>query len=85
MNHESPEFKAAVKEATREAVNEVLITLGIDTANPLELQADMQYVRKSRETTLQVSSAIRKTFIGVVVTGLVSGAVMIIKETINQT
>jgi hypothetical protein len=80
MEHDSPEFKAAVKEATVEAVKEVLITLGIDTDNPIELQADMLYVRRSRETTLQVSGAIRKSFIGLAVTGFISVAVMVIKE-----
>lgn len=80
MNHDSVEFKAAVKEATTEAVKEVLITLGIDTQNPLELQADMQYVRRSRETTQQVSGAIRKSIIGVTITGLVSIVVIVVKE-----
>lgn len=80
MEHDSPEFKLAVKEATVEAVKEVLITLGIDTENPLELQADMLYVRRSRETTLQVSGVIRRSLIGVAITGGVSFLVMAAKE-----
>jgi hypothetical protein len=84
MNNDSAEFNAAVKEATREAVNEVLITLGIDTKKPLELQADMLYVRRSRETTQQVGGVIRKSLIGLAVTGVVSVAVMVIKEAFKQ-
>ena len=80
MDHDSPEFKTAVKEATVEAVKEVLITLGIDTENPLELQADMLHVRRSRETTQQVSGIIRRSLIGVAITGGVSLLVMAAKE-----
>jgi len=37
-------------ETARKVVDELLITLGIDTKNPMEMQADMQHLRAWRNS-----------------------------------
>lgn len=37
------------RQAAREAVKETFLTLGLDPTKPLEAQADMQFLRRTRE------------------------------------
>jgi uncharacterized membrane protein len=58
--------------AAIEAVNEVFEKLGIDTSEPIEIQADMQAVRNWRMSQRTAKKATVGTVVTVLVTGLLA-------------
>lgn len=61
--------KAAVEQAAEEAVRRTLLTLGMSTAEPLELQKDMQHLREWR----MAMGAAKRHGLFAIITILVSG------------
>lgn len=57
--------RAAVK-----AIDGLFMRLGVDTSDPLEMQADFAHLRKWRQSVEQVRSVSIKTAVAVIVTGL---------------
>ncbi|RWP29877.1 hypothetical protein [Mesorhizobium sp.] len=43
------EIHEIARQAAREAVKETFLTLGLDPNKPIEAQADMQFLRRTRE------------------------------------
>lgn len=63
MNHEvTPE------ELVRRAVHETLASIGFDMREPLELQADMLYLRKIRKGSEDMSRVIRHSVLTLLAT-----------------
>lgn len=61
--------EAEIKKIVSETVNETLLKLGIDAADPLELQADMQHLRAWRQSINTVKRQSLLTAVGVLTTG----------------
>jgi hypothetical protein len=58
-----------VKKIVAEAVAETLLTLGIDTTDPVELQKDMAHLRAWRESVATVKQQGLVTAVGILVAG----------------
>jgi hypothetical protein len=59
-----------VKKIVAEAVAETLLTLGIDTTDPVELQKDMAHLRAWRESVQTVKQQGLVTAVGILVAGM---------------
>lgn len=62
--------EAEIKKIVSETVHETLIRIGIDAADPLELQADMQHLRNWRQSVNTVKRQSLMTAVGVLTTGI---------------
>lgn len=65
------------RQAAREAVKETFLTLGLDAAEPLEAQADMLFLRRTREGSETIKKQSVMTAVGlltVAVLGLIWAA-----------
>ena len=62
--------KHTAEETAREVVRHTFITLGIDVANPIEMQADMQHLRAWRNSISTVKRQGLISAMGVIVVGL---------------
>ena len=59
-------------ELVRQAVTETLITLGIDAANPIEVQKDMAHLRASRKGSETTRILAKKAAVPIIVAGLIA-------------
>ncbi len=78
----SPDDERVVKEAAKEAVNAVLERFGIDTDNPIEVQADMAHLHRTRIASEQMGVRVKFVLIGVLVVGGLSALWIGIKAAI---
>ena len=62
------------------AVEKVLKTYGVDVERPLEMQKDHAWTRQRRVSGEQVERVAKKTAVGVVVTGALTGAYLLLKD-----
>lgn len=58
-----------IRKIVAETVTETLIKFGVDAEHPMELQADMQHLRKWRESTDTVKRQALVTAVGIVTAG----------------
>lgn len=75
--------RAIAKEAAKQAVDELMTRLGIDNANPLDMQRDMQWLRDTRVGSEKIKEKGVLTLIGAAVLG---GAAILwvgVKQTFN--
>lgn len=59
-----------IQEVVRTAVQETLITMGMDASDQLGLQKDMAFIRELRETSEKVKSRGLLVLVGLLVTAL---------------
>lgn len=64
----------------RETVRETLLTLGLSTDDPIQVQKDFQHLREWRQTTEAVKSKALLAVVGVIVSGLVAAMWMGVKK-----
>lgn len=64
------------RKIAKAVVHETLLTLGADTQNPLELQADFKFMRSLRKTHERVGIKILISFVGILIT--VTGSLIIV-------
>lgn len=57
-------------ETARKVVAELLITLGIDTKNPMEMQADMQHLRAWRNSVATIKRQGLLSATGIIIVGV---------------
>lgn len=57
-------------ETARKVVAELLITLGIDTKNPMEMQADMQHLRAWRNSVDTIKRQGLLSATGIIIVGV---------------
>ncbi len=72
------------KEAAKEAVNSILEKFGIDTQNPIEVQADMAHLHRSRVASEQMGVRVKFVLIGVLIVGGLSALWIGIKASVIQ-
>lgn len=73
------EINEIAKQAAKEAVKEVFLTLGIETDDALEVQKDMQHLREWRESIATVKRQSLITAIGILVAGALGLVWMAVK------
>jgi len=56
----------------RQAVTETLTTMGIDAANPIEVQMDMAHLRASRKGSETTRALVKKTAVPIIVVGIIA-------------
>lgn len=66
------QINKVAQEAARAAVKETLLTIGIDTNNPLEFQRDMQHLRAWREASATVKRQGLITAVGILTAGFLA-------------
>ena len=59
-------------ELVRQAVTETLTTMGIDAANPIEVQMDMAHLRASRKGAETTRALVKKTAVPIIVVGILA-------------
>ena len=59
-------------ELIRQAVTETLTTMGIDAANPIEVQMDMAHLRASRKGSETTKALVKKTAVPIIVVGVLA-------------
>lgn len=62
--------KDELKDLAKNVVTETLTGLGFDTANPLSVQRDLQYLRDWRHTTESIRGKAILAAVGITVVGL---------------
>ena len=72
------------KQVVREAVQETLLTLGVDAGAPLDVQQDMHFVRELRLASEKIQSRGLLVLVGILVTGLVGAVWIGIKSSLGQ-
>lgn len=73
MKMDQGQERLLIKEATHEAVVEVLLALGVDISDPesvRQMQQDMHWVRRGRQASENMPNTLRKAGIGVAATVL---------------
>jgi hypothetical protein len=63
------ELREIIRETSEQTLTRTLKTYGFDTENPLDQQADNQYTRRARKGSEQVATWIKRTTVGLAVTG----------------
>ena len=59
-------------ELIRQAVTETLTTMGIDAANPIEVQMDMAHLRASRKGSETTRALVKKTAVPIICVGIIA-------------
>lgn len=63
--------KDTAEHAAKEAVRQTLLTLGIDTQDPIEVQADMRHLREWRKSVATVKKQSLMTAIAILTSGMI--------------
>ncbi|HET6406792.1 MAG TPA: hypothetical protein VFG14_02840 [Chthoniobacteraceae bacterium] len=63
--------EAEVKRIVAETVEQTLLTLGVDTEDPIELQKDLAHLRAWRESMETVRKQSLITAVGIIVAGVI--------------
>ena len=72
-----------IQEVVRTAVQETLITMGMDASDRLGLQKDMAFIRELRETSEKVKARGLFVLVGLLVTALCTAIWLGIKASLN--
>jgi hypothetical protein len=75
--------RVIAKEAAKQAVDELMTRLGIDNANPLDMQRDMQWLRDTRVGSEKIKEKGVLTLIGAAVLGAATIIWIGIKQSLN--
>ena len=62
------------------AVEKVLKTYGVDVERPIEMQKDHAWTRQRRVSEEQMGTIVKRTAVGVIVTGAVTTAWLMVKD-----
>lgn len=67
------------EKAAEEAVKKTLLTIGISTAEPLELQKDMQHLREWRQSVSTIKKQGLITMVAVITAGILGAIWLMIR------
>lgn len=76
-------MKEMIREAVREGINDALPKYGIDIDDPTSAQADMLYIRKSREGSEELTKWAKRSAITVAISTLLATLWNALKLAIN--
>jgi hypothetical protein len=70
------QLRSIIHDATKQAVGETFLRLGVEVDDPLEMQKDFQHLREWRVTTQGMRTKAFLAAAGIIVTGLAASAWM---------
>ncbi|MCD8522567.1 MAG: hypothetical protein LRY66_06040 [Saccharospirillaceae bacterium] len=73
-----------VKKAAEDGTNNALMRLGFDTENHLDAQKDMAFLRQQRQASEQVAVVVRRSLIGLFISGAVTVMVIGAQHALNK-
>tara|TARA_R110000737_G_scaffold47134_6_gene67072 strand:+ start:10642 stop:10932 length:291 start_codon:yes stop_codon:yes gene_type:complete len=73
-----------MQDVVRTAVQETLITLGMDVSDPLKIQQDMAFLRDLRQTHTTIRSRGMLVMVGLVVSSIAAAAWMGLKAAVQS-
>ncbi len=73
-----------MEEIVEKSVRQTLISLGLATDDPIEMQKDFQYIRSLRTSTESVKSKALLALVGVVVSGMAAAIWLGFKELLHR-
>tara|TARA_R110002153_G_scaffold54447_2_gene151669 strand:- start:3415 stop:3705 length:291 start_codon:yes stop_codon:yes gene_type:complete len=73
-----------MQDVVRTAVQETLVTMGMDVSDPLALQQDMAFLREMRQATAAVKSKGMLLMVGLILSSLAAAAWMGIKASVQS-
>ena len=82
LNAES--LEKLVKKAAEDGTNNALMRLGFDTENHLDAQKDMAFLRQQRQASEQVAVVVRRSLIGLFISGAVTVMVIGAQHALNK-
>jgi hypothetical protein len=74
---------AAIREAVRDGIDDALTKYGIDISNPNLMQADMLYLRKSRQGSEEIIKWAKRSCVAATASGFLLALWHGIKQLIN--
>lgn len=80
MNEKITMSRDELREIIQSTVTDTLVKIGVDPANPIEMQRDFQHLREWRESTEAVKRKSILTVIGVIASGIIAAIVMAIDK-----
>ncbi|MEY8241673.1 MAG: hypothetical protein RPT25_15105 [Cycloclasticus sp.] len=69
---ELSEITKAIEAASEKGITKALLRIGVDIANPIEVQKDLAFARKQREASEQITRFTKRTMLGLVIVGACS-------------
>ena len=84
MEISEKDFLKAVDSATVKATKNVLLQLGIDAAAPLEMQADMRFMRKQRLAAAEVEKKLRAGLLMALIAGVIALFMLGLEDTVKN-
>ncbi len=76
-------LRQAIREAVRDGIQDALTKYGLDTADPNAMQADMLYLRKSRQGSEEIIKWAKRSCVAATVSGFLLALWHGIKQLIN--
>lgn len=68
----------------RKTVKETLTSMGIDAADPIEMQRDFQMLRDWRKASTSVRTKILATAVGILTAGIIGALIVGVKSVITK-
>ncbi len=81
---EHAELQKLVEEAAAKGTERALIQMGLNPADPIQLQEDFAFLRKQRQASEQIGRHVKISLITVAVSGLISLLVLGLQQAINK-
>ena len=75
--------RAELKELLKEAMSETFVTMGVNIADPIEMQKDFQHLRSWRLSVTAVQNKGMLAIILVIITGLMGATLLGIKDMLH--
>jgi hypothetical protein len=77
------QLRGIIRDSVRQAVDEMLVRLGVEVDDPLEMQKDFQHLRDWRQTTDSMKAKALLAAVGLLATGMMAAAWMGIKSALG--
>ena len=69
---EAAELQRLVEEAAEKGAHRALVSMGLNPANPMQMQEDFAFLRKQRQASEQIGRHVKISLITLAVSGFVS-------------
>jgi hypothetical protein len=76
-------LESTVKKASLDGMKQTLLSMGFDIENPIEMQKDFAHLREARQAREQVTRIVKRTVIGVSISGLITIVIIGIKHAVQ--
>lgn len=81
---DAAELQRLVEEAAEKGAHRALVSMGLNPANPMQMQEDFAFLRKQRQASEQIGRHVKISIITVAVSGLISLLVLGLQQAIHK-